>query len=160
MSHTEKINDVADFIICHLCESGVAINVLKLQKLLFYTQAWHMAFNEGKPLFEGEFQAWINGPVNREIYNRFIRSKGMYSELNQGDAISSSWESLIEKEKLHIREVLGVYGPLTDSQLVALTHREKPWIEARGGISEGERCENVINEQTMTNFYKAQSAQL
>lgn len=44
-----------------------SIDQTKLQKLLFYSHAWHLAmFN--KPLFEEDFEAWPWGPVSKDIY--------------------------------------------------------------------------------------------
>ena len=77
-----NVNDVVDYIILRVNadEQNVLIN-LKLQKLLFYTQAWHLAIHSDR-LFDGEFQAWVHGPVNREIYDRFVgQGKSLYSEI-------------------------------------------------------------------------------
>ncbi len=43
------------------------IDPMKLQKLLFYAHAWHLAFGKG-PLFENDFEAWPWGPVVRDVY--------------------------------------------------------------------------------------------
>jgi uncharacterized phage-associated protein len=49
-------------------EAGVPpIDQMKLQKLLFYSHAWHLALL-GRPLFEEDFEAWPWGPVVRDIY--------------------------------------------------------------------------------------------
>lgn len=49
-------------------EAGVPpIDQMKLQKLLFYSHAWHLALF-GHPLFEEDFEAWPWGPVVRDIY--------------------------------------------------------------------------------------------
>jgi hypothetical protein len=49
-------------------------------------QAWHLAFYQ-KPLFDGKFQAWIHGPVNREIYDRFKENKLLYSTVDCDDLL-------------------------------------------------------------------------
>jgi uncharacterized phage-associated protein len=43
------------------------IDQMKLQKLLFYAHAWHLAI-VGPPLFADDFEAWPWGPVVRDIY--------------------------------------------------------------------------------------------
>jgi uncharacterized phage-associated protein len=43
------------------------IDQMKLQKLLFYAHAWHLAYGKG-PLFENDFEAWPWGPVIRDVY--------------------------------------------------------------------------------------------
>ena len=55
-------------------ESGDSITHLKLQKLLYYAQAWYMVLteNEAEPiLFEEKIEAWTHGPVVREVYNKY-----------------------------------------------------------------------------------------
>jgi uncharacterized phage-associated protein len=43
------------------------ITQMKLQKLLFYAHAWHLATREN-PLFDEDFEAWAWGPVLRDVY--------------------------------------------------------------------------------------------
>ena len=43
-------------------DSGDDITHLKLQKLLYYAQAWHLAHTNA-PLFNKEIKAWTHGPV-------------------------------------------------------------------------------------------------
>ncbi len=78
-----KLLDVCDYIILQVTEAEESLNSLKLHKLLYYVQAWHLAFY-GEPLFEGKFQAWIHGPVNKEIYRRFNK-RSLYDEIEQED---------------------------------------------------------------------------
>ena len=42
---------------------------MKLQKLLFYTQSWHLFYNDGQPLFNDDFERWPYGPVIPSIYH-------------------------------------------------------------------------------------------
>ena len=69
------INQISDYVIFRSKAEGDAdLSALKHQKLLYYIQAWHLAFN-GTPAFEADFQAWIHGPVNREIYELYKDKK-------------------------------------------------------------------------------------
>lgn len=151
------INDVADFLIVKMNEAGW-LNVLKLQKLLYYVQAWMLAIHNRR-CFSGEFQAWVHGPVNREIYNRFKDTKSMYSRVRTTDVRPDfKLETLPPWAVAHINEVLEVYGDLSDDQLEEMTHQEKPWIEARGDCSPRERCESEIDQHTMRDYYAARIA--
>lgn len=148
-----KIHDVVDYIIFKLEEGGVSLSLLKLQKLLYYIQAWHLAFGRGC-LFKGGFQAWIHGPVNREVYDRFKDSHSLYDNVDRNDILNSAaLEHLSEHARLHIDEVLEAYAPLSGTQLEAMTHSEDPWIAARKGYSPTQRCEVVIDEHLMNTFY-------
>jgi uncharacterized phage-associated protein len=147
------INDVCNYITVKVKGADAGLNNLKLQKLLYYVQAWHLAFY-GEPQFAGKFQAWIHGPVNREIYNRFSATKNLYSEVTTQDVPADfEIEKLPEDERAHIDSVLEAYAPFRDFELEEMTHREEPWIEARQGYRSTERCEVEIKEETMRRYY-------
>src|SRR5579871_6332042 len=81
---TTTITRCADYIIYKTAEDGRALNLLKLQKLAYYVQAWHLAINRA-PLFAGSFEAWVHGPVNRELYDRFRDSHELYGAVTIED---------------------------------------------------------------------------
>lgn len=147
------INDVVDYIIIKSDEGGVGLNFLKLQKLLYYTQAWHLAFGKG-PLFDGKFQAWIHGPVSRSVYDRFKDTHSLYDRVSAKDASKNPniW-ALSEGARIHIDEILEAYASLSGTQLESMTHNEQPWIVAREGFRPSERCEREIDEDLMAHFY-------
>lgn len=148
-----NINDVTDYIVVKLTEGRQGLNVLKLHKLLYYVQAWNLAFGNG-PLFPGKFQAWVHGPVSRDVYDRFVSSKGMYSSLRMEDVRPDfDPRAISEEARAHIDAILEVYGPLTGDQLEEMTHREDPWLNAREGLSPAARSEKVLSEDDMKNFY-------
>jgi uncharacterized phage-associated protein len=152
--HHADINDVADYIIMKMNEASW-INVLKLQKLLYYVQAWTLAF-ENQRCFDGEFQAWVHGPVNREIYDRFKDRKSMYSRVRLTDMRDEFEIASIPKDVItNIDSVLEAYGDFSDDQLEEMTHNETPWLDAREGCSPRERCTMDIDEVTMREYYAA-----
>ena len=59
-----SVYDVAQYILGKIGP----LTTMKLQKLLYYSQAWSLVWDD-KPLFAEEFEAWANGPVCRELYN-------------------------------------------------------------------------------------------
>jgi len=149
-----NVQDVCDYIIRSMTEAGESPSILKVQKLLYYCQSWHLAF-ESTPLFNGNFQAWVRGPVSRDVYDRFI-GKTMFASLGEGDIRMTFDATQIPKPaRLLIDQVLEVYGKYSDTQLAELTHREKPWIEARGNLPAQARCTQVISETTMQATYAA-----
>lgn len=148
------INQVCDYIILACQEGGERLNLLKLQKLLYYAQAWNLAINE-KPLFAGKFQAWVHGPVNREIYVRFAGAKSLYSAVDQTDMTEGfTLDNISPEDRQHIDNVLEVYAPFSGSDLEAQTHSEDPWIRARGACKPTERCETELDEAFMASYYK------
>jgi uncharacterized phage-associated protein len=139
------INQVCDYIILMCRSGGEQLNVLKLQKLLYYVQAWNLAFT-GKPLFDGKFQAWVHGPVNREIFDRFAATKSLYAAVEEAD--------ITAEERLHIDNVLEIYAPFSGSDLEAQAHAEEPWIRARKNCRPTERCAVELDEALMGEYYK------
>lgn len=150
------INDVCDYVIVKITEDGRALNVLKLHKLLYYIQAWHLAFNRG-PLFRGAFQAWVHGPVSRQIYDRYATTKSMYSRLTLDDIRSefNPFSTLEPEVRAHVDAVLEEYGDLSGDQLEEMTHQEEPWIQARIGVPPAARSENLISEDLMADYYRS-----
>ena len=48
------------------------VDPLKLQKILYFAQGWHLAIMD-RPLFDEQIEAWPYGPVVSSIYHRFKR---------------------------------------------------------------------------------------
>ena len=149
-----NVNDITDHTILRLTsDESMDLPNLKLQKILYYIQAWYLVFNN-KSLFDGEFQAWVHGPVNRNVYDRFKDSKYLYSSITSEDVIKKDIE-LQDEIKIHIDNVLDVYAKYSAIELEIMTHREDPWIEARKGYTPYQRCEVVISEPLMNKYYKS-----
>ncbi|AZI38537.1 Panacea domain-containing protein [Epilithonimonas vandammei] len=151
----ETVQNISDYIIYRLkSEGNQSLSFLKLQKLLFYTQAWHLAFT-GDPLFDEKFQAWIHGPVSRQIFDNYKNSKYMYSEMTLKDIISERYKSIKPEIKVHVDSVLDSYASFSSSELETMTHQEEPWLSAREGFDEYQRCEVEISEDLMRKYYGA-----
>lgn len=135
-------HDVARYI---LRKKG-GMSTWKLQKLVYYAQAWHMTWDE-TPLFPERVEAWANGPVVPELY-REHRGTFQISSWPKGDT-----RLLTTSEKESIDAVLSHYGQRTAAWLRELTHREPPWREARVGLAPGERGNRVITPDAMAAYY-------
>jgi len=140
-------HDVAKYIL----ERQGSISTWKLQKLVYYTQAWHLVWAE-KPLFQDKIEAWANGPVVPALYNQH-RGQFSVSKWRKGDT-----DKLTAREEKTVEKVLESYGGLSGHQLVYLTHNEGPWLEARAGMEPTERSRNQITPESMAAFYLAVSA--
>ena len=64
---------VANHFVELLHDQG-GISNLKLQKLLYYAQAWHLALY-GEPLFRDRIEAWVHGPVVPPVFGAFKHNK-------------------------------------------------------------------------------------
>ena len=148
-------NQIVDYCVLNLCEGGGSVSVLKLHKILYYLQAWNLAFGRGQ-LFPSQFQAWVHGPVSRPVFDRFKDTKMMYSLVTMEDITDEFDPNIIlSDDQRHIQAVLDVYAPLSGGQLEEMTHNEKPWVSARKDVEPAQRSTNVIDEGVMTEYYKA-----
>lgn len=138
--------DVAKYI----TECKGEISAMKLQKLMYYAQAWSLVWEE-KPLFDADFQAWANGPVLPSIYDLH---RGMFLVSSQlfprGDS-----DRLAGYEKSNIDKVLGFYGEKTVQWLSDLTHREDPWLNARNGLLIGVASNAEISKGAIHEYYSS-----
>lgn len=149
-----NINLIADYVILRL-NSDESINLinLKLQKLLYYLQAWSFGIKKERFL-DCYFEAWVHGPVSRELYNRFKGTRSLYSFITKSDVKFQNPENDIEKEDIEfINYILDNYAGYSGSELESMTHNERPWQEAREGVMPLQSCTNTISEATMTQYY-------
>ncbi len=152
------IFDVCDYIVVMLDEARTPLNSLKLHKLMYYCQAWSLAFDRGR-LFEGDFQAWVHGPVARPVYDRFI-SKSMYSPVLREDIRPDfDPQKLESSDRALIDAVLEQYATLTGDQLEEMTHQEDPWKHAREGLRATARSERIISDESMKKYYGSRLSQ-
>lgn len=140
---------IADYIIADAHDSGSFISNLKLQKLLYYVQGWHLAIFD-EPLFAERFEAWVHGPVIPELYRKYkdYRWRNIDHDVER--------PLLEEKTEKFLGEVLDEYGPLDVRRLEWLTHREAPWVNARERAEAltDDPCTAPIDEDEMRNFYR------
>lgn len=136
--------DVAAYILSKL---GTCTH-MKLQKLVYYAQAWSLVWDE-TPLFDCPIQAWANGPVVPSLYTR-LRGRFQVSptDLPQGHP-----EKLTDAQRETVDAVLKFYGDKPPQWLSDLTHLEKPWLEARKGIPNGEPSSVEITMADMAEYY-------
>lgn len=141
-----NVFDVAKYIL----EKYSTLTAMKLQKLVYYSQAWHAVWSE-EPLFENRIEAWANGPVSPQLYNMHRGQFQIDSRSFQGGDINN----LSVDQKDSIGAVLALYGDKTSQWLSDLTHMERPWIEARNGLQPGEISNNEITLASMVEYYSS-----
>jgi uncharacterized phage-associated protein len=117
-----SVYDVAAYVEQQLGE----VSAYKLQKLVYYAQAWSLAW-DNEPLFPEVIKAWKDGPVSPELRHQRVKTN-----VRTGRA-----DNLSPEARRTVDAVLAFYGPMSANDLIELTHRETPWREARsrGGDS-------------------------
>ena len=130
----------------------------KLQKLLYYSQAWSLVLNN-KKIIDDKFQAWIHGAAIPSLYRRY--KEFGYSQIDE-DFDEKEFDILTEEEIELLDDVWEVYGKYDPDYLEELNHSEEPWQIARQNISPFKSSNAVISEEEMKRYYgerlkKAQS---
>ncbi len=141
----------ADYIIAVAHEAGDPISNLKLQKLLYYAQGWHLAL-KGEPLFDERIEAWVHGPVVPPVYGEF---KGWAWKPIDYDPGQPAAIGLPNHVTAHLDEVMEVYGGMNALDLERLTHSEPPWLNARGTLAPDEPCTTIIRHEDMKAYFRS-----
>ena len=118
----------------------------KLQKLCYYAQCWHFYFCNKERLADTDFQAWVHGPVSRKLYDTYRDYR--YEEIPQYDGKIEIADESMEV----IKSVYRAYGHLDANQLESLSHSEKPWQNARVGLTDYDPSYEVISEEDMYQY--------
>lgn len=123
---------------------------LKLQKLVYYSQAWSLVWDE-KPLFPEPIEAWANGPVVPRLFNR-LRQR---FEVDARILGCGSPGKMNKRQKATVDGVLDFYGERDSQYLSDLTHMEDPWKDAREGLAPGSRGSREITHAAMAEYYSS-----
>jgi uncharacterized phage-associated protein len=145
---TSCASDVAKYFIYTAQEAGDPLTNLKLQKLLYYAQGWHLALF-GDALFDERIEAWPHGPVVPPVY-------GLYKSYRWNAIIEETLSPVLDEHVTkHLEDVMDTYGVHNGYFLESLTHQEAPWIDARGSISPTAPSNSVISPESMKAYFKS-----
>ena len=139
-----RVFDVAAYILVKMGK----MTTMKLQKLVYYSQAWSLVWDE-EPLFEEKIEAWSNGPVVRELFD-YHRGSYEISEMPIGNP-----RLLDVQQKETVDAVLEYYGNRPAQWLIDLSHMEDPWMHARKGLPPLERGNRIIPLDSMADYYSS-----
>lgn len=134
--------DVAALIINEVGHEGM---ITKIHKLLYYVQGWSFA-GLGRPAFAHDLQAWKHGPVSPPVWHAM--KSATPPEATRTAASTDDMELL-----LLVKLVAPLYASKAASQLVADTHNELPWVEARRGVAQGEHSSKLLDPRTMRDYF-------
>jgi len=147
------------FLAEYIAQKTGSMSHLKLQKLLFYVEAYHLAYF-GESIINDEFEAWVHGPVSRKVYNALkdfsiLHAEIQYTKGNDEYTPMEIISNKITKDQLMlIGDVLDSLGDKSALELENFTHSELPWIEARNGLHSADKSTRLISKETMKNYYK------
>ncbi|MGA9062822.1 MAG: type II toxin-antitoxin system antitoxin SocA domain-containing protein [Terracidiphilus sp.] len=121
-------------------DAGDSISNLKLQKLLYYAQGFHLAFFD-RPLFDEAVRAWAHGPVVPQIYHEYKEFGA-----NSIPVAQVNLEDYPKETREFLDEVYSVYGQFSATKLRDLTHCEPPWANTPQSVT--------ISHESMKEFFK------
>jgi uncharacterized phage-associated protein len=136
-----RAENVADFLLS-LCqpEIGDTMTNLKMQKLLYYAQGFHLALYD-TPLFSEKIKAWQYGPVVEEIYEEY--DEYGQNPIPQPKRVNTS---MFNPDQINfLKEIYEVYGQFSALRLMQMAHQEPPWTTTvKGGIISHEKMKRYF----------------
>lgn len=137
---------VANYLLWLANDTGSFLSNLKLQKLLYYAQGWHLGLGRGR-LFRDQMQAWVHGPAVPRIYGRYkeFSFHPIEEEVQK--------PNLPRQTEQFLRQLAEVFFPLDAYYLELATHKEPPWLNARGPLPPDAPCKNPILEADLLDYF-------
>ena len=113
------------FLLKANAEEDTGFSNLKLQKLLYYAQGFHLAVFEDS-LFDNEIYAWQHGPVCPDIYHIY---KPNGSNVIEYENEGIDFNALFNDAQIELLdEIYDVFGQYSAWKLRNMTHEEPTWI--------------------------------
>jgi len=139
-----KIDEVIDYLL-NQCED---ITPLALQKALYYIQGFYFAFYKTF-LFIEDMEAWIHGPVYRDIYFRYRDYK--FDPIHYHGEVDDTIFSATEKAVLEsvVKHVCCYSGKVLEK----FTHSETPWMSARANLLNNEPSDRIITKSEIGKYF-------
>lgn len=141
-----SVESVIGHIIHYCKEKSFDISPPKLQKLLYFTQGWHLAFFD-EPLFDEKFEAWVHGPTIERIHKQ-------YKEFLWGEIIQDGVSRIDGEIGDHIDNVLNAYAKRSAISLELVTCQDDAWRSTRGRKRPDENCTDIISNKSMKRYFK------
>lgn len=146
-SDTEpKINIAIKYLLSQ-CED---ITPLSLQKALYYIQGFYFAFYHAF-LFPENCEAWVHGPVYRDIYFRYRDYQ--FDPIAENNVFDGS--VLTASEKAIFDSVIDNFCCYSGKILERFTHNETPWLTARGDLPLSVSSERIIPQDSIGDYFSA-----
>ncbi len=125
---------------------GRKMSTYKLQKLVFYSHAWSLVWDEA-PLVRETFKAWARGPVVPALYHSHRGLRRVSAEDVDG------FGELSAEQMATVDRVVDFYGRFSGDQLAELSHREAPWRGARGDLSSDDKASPQIPDEEIRRYF-------
>ena len=125
-----KVLDVCQYVINYSNEKDYGISNLKLQKILYFIQAYFLISKPSRCCFEDRIEAWDFGPVVPKAYRKYKQfgSSDIPRVIDFENTNNNSY--ITNEDKNLINTVIDKFADFSATDLVGLTHNQSPWIDA------------------------------
>ncbi len=152
-----NVLDVCRYVIKYSNENDYGVSNLKLQKILYFIQAYFLLKKKDHtPCFNEKIEAWNFGPVVPEAYYEYKQYGSGDIPTQESYIISDGkWNFkrikfddtvIVDEDKALIKKVVDTFVDYSATDLVSLTHRQSPWIDAYVPHQNNEITINAIKE--------------
>lgn len=150
LGRTQNIKTNIDMAIEYLLSQCEDITPLALQKALYYIQGFYYAFYK-EFLFSEDCEAWLHGPVYRDIYFRYRNYQ--FDPIEGNDEFDDSVFTSSEKSILDsvIKNICCYSGKV----LEGFTHLENPWLLTRGELLPTIASERTIDKELIGTYFNS-----
>lgn len=138
-----NVLDICRHVINYSNDRDYGISNLKLQKVLYFIQAYFLINRKDHaPCFNEKIEAWDFGPVVPVAYHEYKQYGGgdiptikSYILFDENDVWNSRRiafdDNIIKvKDKTLVDKVVDNFSEYSATDLVSLTHKQSPWIDA------------------------------
>lgn len=134
---------IARYIISREAECNRSVSNLRLQKLLYFVQAYFF-LSLDEPCFDNRIEAWDFGPVVPAVYHKYKRFGSMIIQENEEYPVGN----IDEEDCQRIDEMLDACADKTTRELVNITHHQTPWKRAYKNL-----FSNEITQESIRNMF-------
>lgn len=132
-----NVLDICRYVINYSNRKDYGISNLKLQKILYFIQAYFLTYTRSHdPCFYEKIEAWDFGPVVPEAYHEYKQFGGgdipsIRSYTDFDNARIPMDETIIKRSDRNlINQVVDRFADYTATDLVMITHNQTPWKHA------------------------------
>lgn len=138
-----NVLDICRYVIGYSNDKDYGISNLKLQKILYFIQAYFLISKPNNaPCFKEKIEAWDFGPVVAEAYHQYkqygscdIPNVTSYIELDKNNIwntkrIEFTPPNIANDDKKLINAVIDKFKNYSATDLVTITHHQDPWCNA------------------------------
>ena len=140
------VHQAADYLVAQAAEHGDRLDHVKLQRLCYFAQGFHLAL-WGQRLFGEQLRAWAYGPVTSELRDRFGDLRGPLPL-----PADRTHESLTTEQRSFLDIVLARFREYPGPELSRMTQHDAPWREAYANLKHGQG--DAISDESLVDWFR------